>query len=200
MEIWSREPFRERGVHVNKPGTKQILIFKPKKLRNHPLKAAWTITQAPCNYFWVTFQEEISNLKEISILKSEVSSRRRSPWVCCPDVCCSYRIFKSRFFFKIGSFCGRNTQRELKEACTYFKTSFVANFSHCFGLEIKNWFVLGLLAHYALKWRSTWDLYFLKMGLDIFFGEPLRTSISLPIISDSLLFIVLTMMNRACWL
>jgi len=54
--IFITEPFRERGALVNKPGTKQNLIFKPKKLRNHPMKAAWTILQASYNFFWVTFQ------------------------------------------------------------------------------------------------------------------------------------------------
>jgi len=31
---------RDRDVHVNKPSKKQLLIFKPKKLRNHAMKEA----------------------------------------------------------------------------------------------------------------------------------------------------------------
>jgi len=40
IEIYYREPFRERGVHVNKPSKIQLLIFKPKKLQDHAMKKA----------------------------------------------------------------------------------------------------------------------------------------------------------------
>jgi len=40
IDILSREPFRERGVRVNKSSKKQLLIFKPKKLRNHAIRKA----------------------------------------------------------------------------------------------------------------------------------------------------------------
>jgi len=38
IEILSREPFRERGVDINKPSKKQLSILKPKKLQNYAIK------------------------------------------------------------------------------------------------------------------------------------------------------------------
>ena len=44
------EPFRERGVHVNKPSTNQFLISEPKHWLNYATKEVLKIVQAYFNF------------------------------------------------------------------------------------------------------------------------------------------------------
>ena len=49
LELLSREPFRERGVHVNKRSTNQFLISEPKHWLNYATKEVSKIVQAYFN-------------------------------------------------------------------------------------------------------------------------------------------------------
>jgi len=45
IEIKSREPFRERGLHVKKPNTNQFLISEPKQWLGYATKDVSEIVQ-----------------------------------------------------------------------------------------------------------------------------------------------------------
>jgi len=59
MEIQSREPFRERGVHVNKPSTNKVLISEPKQWLRYSTKEVLKIVQASFNLLWVFLPQKL---------------------------------------------------------------------------------------------------------------------------------------------
>jgi len=104
IEIISRGPFRERGVHVNKPSSNQFLTSELNQRLNYASKEVLKVVQASFTFLWVFLPQNLPILKEITIGKFDVSSRQHQ------DDKHSRRLlltsdFQIEISCKIGNFC-----------------------------------------------------------------------------------------------
>jgi len=109
LEIQSREPFRERGVHVNKLSKNQFLISEPLQWLSYAKKHTFKIVQAAFDILWVLFVYKLRFWKNLDLKiggEQQIASGQQNRGGRCLLLSSDFQI---KISFQIRSFYGRVT-------------------------------------------------------------------------------------------